>query len=93
MANTPQQNGITERKNRTVQEAAKTMLLEAKMAETLSRKAIDFVVYTLNRAQLRVNCDKTLYELWTGRSPSMGHFKIFGSKCYVKINDDHLGKF
>ena len=51
-ANTPQQNGITERKNRTVQEAARTMLLEAKAAETLWKEAVVAVVYTINRAQL-----------------------------------------
>ena len=77
-ANTPQQNGITERKNRTVQEAARTMLLEAKVAETFWKEAVAAAVYTINRAQLRVGSDKTPYELWTGRSAAVGYFKNFG---------------
>ena len=40
-----------------------------------------------------MSSNKTPYELWTGRSASVEHFKIFRSKCYIKINDDHLGKF
>jgi hypothetical protein len=40
-----------------------------------------------------LNSDKTPYELWFGRPASIKHFKAFGSKCYIKNNDDHLGKF
>ena len=50
-------------------------------------------MYTFIRGQLRVNCDKNSYELWIGRSPSVRHLNFFGSKCYIKTNDDHLGKF
>ena len=77
----------------TVQEVVRTMLLEAKLAEAFWREAVAASMYTFIRAQLRVNCDKTPYELWIGRSPSVRHFKKFGSKCYIKTNDDHLGKF
>ena len=49
--------------------------------------------YILNQGHLRVNCDKTPYELWYGRPPSIKHFKVFGSKCYIKRYDDDLGKF
>ena len=45
--NTPQQNGITERKNRTVQEAGRTMLLEAKVAETFWKEAVAATIYTI----------------------------------------------
>jgi hypothetical protein len=54
-------------------------------------------VYTaahiLNRAQLRVNHDKTTYELWFGRPTLVKHFIVFGRKCYIKRDDDNLGKF
>jgi len=69
------------------------MLLEAKLAQTFWKEAVAAAVCTINRAQLRVCSDKTPYELRTGRSTAVGYFKIFGSKCYIKINDDHLGKF
>ena len=79
-----QQNGITERKNRIVQEAARTMLLEEKVAEIFWREAVGVVVYIINIAQLRVNIKNISYELWIGRSAPLGYFKIFGSKCYIK---------
>ena len=62
-ARTPQQNGVVERKNRIVQEAARTMLNEAKLSDYFWREAIYTDVYTLNGAQIRVNKDKTPYEL------------------------------
>jgi len=38
-----------------------------------------------------VNRTQTPHELWYGETPSVKHFKIFGSKCYIKNNDEHLG--
>jgi transposase InsO family protein len=90
---TPQQNGVAERKNRIVQEAAKTMLNEAKLPDIYWREAIYTTIYILNREQLRVNHDKTPYELWFGRPTSVKHFRVFGRKCYIKRDDDNLGKF
>jgi hypothetical protein len=42
---------------------------------------------------LRPNHDKTPYELWFGRPTSLKHFRVFGSKCYIKNDEDNLGKF
>ena len=50
-------------------------------------------VCILNKAHLRLNNDKNPYDLWFGGPASINHFKVFGSKCYIKNNDDHLGKF
>ena len=61
-AKTPQQNGVAKRKNRTVQEVARTMLNEEKLLDGYWREAIYTTVYVLNRGQLRVNSDKTPYE-------------------------------
>ena len=69
------------------------MLLEANLTETFWREAVGAAVYIINRAQLRVNSDKTPYELWTGRKSIVDYFKIFGSKCYIKIIDENMGKF
>jgi transposase InsO family protein len=90
---TPQQNGVVERKNIIVQEAARTMLNEAKLPDKFWRDAVYTTVHILNRAQLRVNHDKTPYELWFGRPTSVKHFRVFGRKCYIKRDDDNLGKF
>ena len=64
------------------------MLNEAKLSDSFWR-----VVYIINRGQLRVNKDKTPYELWYGRPTSVKYFKVFGSNCYIKRNEDDLGKF
>jgi hypothetical protein len=50
-------------------------------------------IHILNTTHLRPNSDNTPYELWFGQPASIKHFKVFGSKCYIKNNDDHLGKF
>ena len=50
-------------------------------------------MHILNKAHLRPSSDKTPYELWQGKPASIKHFQIFGSKCYIKNNDENLGKF
>jgi hypothetical protein len=84
---------VVEKKNKTIQEVARTMLNEAKLPDKFWRDAIYTVIHILNRAQLRPNHDKTPYELWFGRPTSVIHFKIFGSKCYIRNDEDNLGKF
>ena len=72
---------------------ARTMLLAADLQPKFWREAVGTTVYTLNRTQLRPNCEKTPYELWKGRPTSLKYFKIFGSKCFIKINDGSPRKF
>jgi transposase InsO family protein len=60
---TPQHNGVVERKNKTIQEVARTMLNEAKFPDKFWRDEIYTLVHILNRFQLRPNHDKTPYEL------------------------------
>ena len=69
------------------------MLNEAKLSDGYWREATSTTVYILNRGQLRSNSNKTPYELWFGRVPSVKYFKVFGSKCYIKRLDEDLGKF
>jgi hypothetical protein len=92
-ARTPKQNGIVERKKNIVQEMTRTMMNEAKLQDTFWREAVNTIVYILNRAQIRVNNNKTPYELWKGRPTIVKYFKVFASKCYIKINEYNLGKF
>jgi len=82
-ARTPQQNGVAERKNRTVLEMARTMLNEAGISDRFWPQAVHTAVHTLNRALLRNNTDKTPYELWKGRPANVNYFRVFGSKCYI----------
>src|SRR5271156_6742821 len=69
-----------------------TMMIEGKVVHTYWRDAVNTIVYTINRTQLRPSADKTPYELWFGNVPTVKYFRIFGSKCYIK-RDDGVNKF
>jgi hypothetical protein len=56
-------------------------------------EVIHTVVHILNKSHLRPHSDKTPYELWFGRPALIKHFKVFGSKCYTKNNDENIGKY
>lgn len=89
---TPQQNGLAERNNRTVVEATRTMLIQGKVAHTFWREAVSTAIYTMNWVLIKKGKDKTPYECWTGKTPVVNYFKVFGSKCYIK-RSEHQGKF
>ena len=77
----------------TVQEATKTMLNEEKILDGYWGEAVYRSVYVQKRGQLRVNGDKTPYDLWFGRPALVKYFRVFRSKCYIKGDDDNLKKF
>jgi hypothetical protein len=72
---------------------ARAMMSERDISQTFWVEVVHTIVHILNKAHIRLNNDKTPYELWFGRPASIKHFKVFGSKFYIKNNDDHLGKF
>ena len=90
---TPQQNGVFERKNRTLQEIARTMLNEKNLPKYFWAEAVNTSYYVLNRVLLRSILKKTLYELWKNKKPNIGYFKVFGCKCFILNTKDNLGKF
>jgi hypothetical protein len=61
---TPQQNGVVERKNMTVQEMDRTMIMDSKLRDIFWTQVVHTTVYIQNRVILRNNIDKTPYELW-----------------------------
>jgi hypothetical protein len=93
VARTSQQNGVVERKNMTVQEMARTMLMDSKLTDIFWTRAVHTIVHFQNRVMLRNNTDKTSYELWKGRLANVKHFRVFGSKCYITREDGRMGKF
>ena len=91
---TPQQNGVVERKNRTLEEMAKTMLCKNNMEKYFWAEAINTACYVVNRIYIRPILKKTPYELFKGRKPNIAYFRSFGCKCYVHNNGkDNRGKF
>jgi len=91
---TPQQNGVVERKNRTLEEMARTMLNEAKLPKYFWAEAVNTSCYILNRVLIRPLLKKTPYELWKGKKPNISYFHAFGCKCFILNNGkEQLGKF
>ncbi|KAH9705964.1 hypothetical protein KPL70_012065 [Citrus sinensis] len=90
---TPQQNGVVERKNRSIQEMARTMLNKNSLPKYFWAEAVNTACYVLNPMLIRPNLNKTSYELWKDRKPNIGYFKVFGCKCFVLNTKDNLGKF
>ncbi|GJW25559.1 putative ribonuclease H-like domain-containing protein [Tanacetum coccineum] len=92
-ARTPQQNGVAERKNRTLIEAARTMLADSFLPNTFWAEAVSTACYVLNRVLVTKPHNKTPYELVTGKIPIISYIRPFG--CHVTILNtiDHLGKF
>ncbi|GJV81346.1 retrovirus-related pol polyprotein from transposon TNT 1-94 [Tanacetum coccineum] len=90
---TPQSNGVVERKNRTLQEMAITMLNEQLIPQKIWCNAVDTSTYILNRILIRPFLGKTPYELFKGKKSSLEHFKVFGSKFFILNTKDYLTKF
>ncbi|GJX65372.1 putative ribonuclease H-like domain-containing protein, partial [Tanacetum coccineum] len=92
-ARTPQQNDVAERRNRTLIEAARTILADAKLPVTFWVEVVNTTCYVQNRVLVNKSQHKTPYELFNGRSPAIGFLIPFG--CHVMILNtlDHLGMF
>ncbi|XP_070008258.1 uncharacterized protein [Nicotiana sylvestris] len=91
---TPQQNGVVERKNRTLEEMERTMLIDCGIAKNFWAEAVNTACYLVNRCMIRSLLNKNPYELLNGRMPKLNHLRTFGYKCYVLNNGkDQLGKF
>ena len=69
------------------------MLNEARLFDGYWREDVSTTVYILNRGQIMINNNKTPYDLWFGRAPSVKYFKVFESKCYIKMLDENIEKF
>ena len=89
---TPQQNGVVERKNRTIQESARVMLHAKNLPYYLWAEAMSTACYILNRVTIRSGTTSTLYEIWKGRKPTVKYFHIFGSKCYILADREQRRK-
>ena len=93
MAGTPQQNGVAERLNRTLQEKARSMMVSSGMNGKFWGEAVMSACYLRNRSPSRALAqEKTPEEMWSGWKPSVGHLRIFGCKVFVWIPDEKRRK-
>ncbi|GKF28149.1 retrovirus-related pol polyprotein from transposon TNT 1-94, partial [Tanacetum coccineum] len=92
ISRTPQQNGVVERQNQTLVEAAHTMLIFSKASLFLWAEAINTACYTQNHSIIWRRYNKTPYELMQDKKPDFSFFHVFGALCYPTNDNDDLGK-
>nr|GFA71343.1 integrase, catalytic region, zinc finger, CCHC-type, peptidase aspartic, catalytic [Tanacetum cinerariifolium] len=92
VARSPQHNGVVERRNRTLIEAAHTMLIYAQAPLFLWAEAVATACFTENRSIIRLRHGKTPYELLHSKLPDLSFFHVFGALCYPTNDSENLGK-
>jgi hypothetical protein len=86
-AYTPQQNGIAERKNRTLLDMVRCMITSKDIPKRFWPEAVNWANYVLNRSPAAALSDVTPEEAWSSTKPSVKHFRIFGCIAYAHIPD------
>ncbi|GJT24581.1 retrovirus-related pol polyprotein from transposon TNT 1-94 [Tanacetum coccineum] len=89
---TPKQNGVVERRNRTLVEAARTMLSASKLPLSFWAEAVTTACYTQNRSIIILTHGKMAYHIINDRKPSIKHLHIFGCICYISRDGENLDK-
>nr|GFC89045.1 retrovirus-related Pol polyprotein from transposon TNT 1-94 [Tanacetum cinerariifolium] len=92
VARTPEQNDVVERQNRTLVEAARTMLSAVKVPLFFWDEAIATACFTQNRSLVIPRHEKTPYHIINDRKPSVKFFYIFDSTCYIVRDEENLDK-
>ncbi|GJT11560.1 retrovirus-related pol polyprotein from transposon TNT 1-94 [Tanacetum coccineum] len=90
VSRSPQQNGVVERRNRTLIEAARTMLIYANALLFLRAEAVATACYTQNRSIVRLRHSKTPYDLLHDKPPDLSFFHVFSALCYPTNDSENL---
>nr|GEV92749.1 hypothetical protein [Tanacetum cinerariifolium] len=93
VAKTPQQNEVAERRNRTLIEVAMTMLSDSKLPTTFWAEAVNTACHVQNRVLVVKPHNKTPYELFHGRTPTLSFMRPYGCLVTILNTKEHLGKF
>ncbi|GJZ79752.1 retrovirus-related pol polyprotein from transposon TNT 1-94 [Tanacetum coccineum] len=86
------ENGVVERRNRTLVEAARTMLSASKLPLFFWDEAIAITCYTRNRSIIILTHEKTAYHIINDKKPSIKHLHIFSCTCYLTRDGENLDK-
>ena len=89
---TPQQNGVVERMNRTLNEHARSMRLHAELPKTFWANAISTAAYLINRGPSIPMEFRLPEEVWSGKEVKFSHLKVFDCVSYVHIDSDACSK-
>ena len=85
---TPEQNGVSERLNRTLMESARSMLFHARLPLLFWAEAVKCATYICNRSPTAALKDKTPYECWYGSKPDLSNLRVFGCLSYVHVPNE-----
>ena len=91
MSGDPQQNGVAERRNRTLMDMVRNMMSYSTLPLSLWIEALKTAIHILNRVPSK-SVLETSYELWTGRKPSVNHLRVWGSPAKEKVFNPNIGK-
>ena len=87
LPSTPQHNSIVERINRTIFESARSMLSHASLPRIFWGDAVLYAVHIRNRCALVTKDNKSPYELWSKKKPSVAHIRVFGCDAFMHVKD------
>lgn len=89
---TPEQNGVSERKNRTLFDTARCLLIQSGLPLSFWAEAVNTANYIRNRCPTKTLNGMTPYEAWTKKKPSVSHFRDFGSRVFCLNKAPNKGK-
>ena len=89
----PQQNGVAERRNRTLLDMARCQLIQAQLPPSFWAEAVGTANYIRNRCTSKALANETPFELWKGWTPVVGHMRTFGTKVFILNKNPTKGKF
>jgi hypothetical protein len=76
-----------------IQEMARVMIYTKNLAQHFWGEAVNTACHIINRFYPRLKTNKTHYEIWRGKKPTVKYFRTFGIKCYILRDKENLGKF
>jgi hypothetical protein len=89
---TPQENGVSERMNRTIMECARSMRLHAGFPLQFWADVVDIVVYLINKGPSSSLDGRILEEEWTGKKVNYSFLKTFVCEAFVHIDEENRTK-
>lgn len=90
---TPQQNGVIDRKNITLQEMDKTMITKTNVTKHLWEEVVNADCYIQNKIFIRPIMGKTPYKLWKNKKPNVVYFLPFVCTCFILNTKNNLNRF
>lgn len=88
----PEQNGVAERRNRTLMDMTRCLLIQSRLPNSFWGEAVNTANYIRNRCPSKTLNGETPYKKWTGRTPNVSYFKEFGCEIHTLNRDPTKGK-